>query len=260
MNNQVIEQNQNQTQVDKIRSAEADRMNLMFKQAGFYAKSTIVPKEYIDNISNCFIAIEMANRIGANPFQVMQSLNIINGRPSWSSTFIIATINTSGRFKTPLNFDIKGDWKKGNLECTAFATTKDGTVCRGTIVTQQMAIDEGWVCKNGSKWKTMPELMIRYRAASFFGKQFCPEILMGLQTTEEILDIDPISVVDYSESPKVKEEIKTNANVGAKIEFKEEEASVKEVELVVKESSKLDASIPTRKSTAYDIPFGYDED
>src|SRR5690606_28728464 len=52
-----------------------------------------------------------------------------------------------------------------------------------------MAHAEGWVSKNGSKWKTMPELMIRYRAAAFFGRLYAPEITMGMHTQEEVMDI-----------------------------------------------------------------------
>ena len=179
-------------------AAKRDLLNMAYKQAEFYAASTIVPAEYQGNKSNCFIAIEMANRMGANPFQVMQSLNVIKGKPSWSSAFIIAAVNQSGRFKTQLNYKVTGDWSKGDLSCVAYATSNDGTLCESIKVTQKMANAEGWVNKNGSKWQTMPELMIRYRAAAFFGRQFCPDLLLGLLTTEEQRDIVD---VEYDEIP-----------------------------------------------------------
>lgn len=53
----------------------------------------------------------------------------------------------------------------------------------------EMAKAEGWVGKSGSKWKTMPELMIRYRAAAFWGRLYVPEIMMGMHTMEEIEDV-----------------------------------------------------------------------
>jgi len=52
-----------------------------------------------------------------------------------------------------------------------------------------MAAAEGWATKAGSKWKTMPELMLRYRAAAFFGRLYAPDILMGMQTAEEAVDV-----------------------------------------------------------------------
>lgn len=186
-------------------SAKRDMMNLAFKQAQFYAQSTIVPDAYRNNASNCFIAIEMANRMGASVFQIMQSLNIIKGRPAWSSAFIIATINQSKRFKTQLNYRLTGKWKDKTLACVAFATANDGTLCESVEVNYQMAKDEGWIDKTGSKWQTMPELMIRYRAASFFGKQFCPDLLLGLMSTEEqydIVDMD-YTVTENNDKPTV---------------------------------------------------------
>ena len=44
--------------------------------------------------------------------------------------------------------------------------------------------------KNGSKWVTMPEQMMMYRAAAFFARVFCPHALMGLQTAEEVQDVN----------------------------------------------------------------------
>ena len=212
-------------------TAKRDLLNMAYKQAQFYASSTIVPAEYQNNPSNCFIAIEMANRMGANPFQVMQSLNVIKGKPSWSSAFIIAAVNQSGRFKTPINYQMKGDWSKGDLECVAWAISKDGTKCESIKVTQKMANAEGWVQKNGSKWQTMPELMIRYRAAAFFGRQYCPDLLLGLMTTEEqkdIIDADYEEVDAKIATEKVEEhQNKTMASVKVTVNENPETGEVK---------------------------------
>ena len=54
-------------------------------------------------VANCMIAIEIATRIGASPLMVMQNMTPIYGKPSWSSKFLIATVNTCGRFE-PLQF------------------------------------------------------------------------------------------------------------------------------------------------------------
>ena len=149
-------------------------------------KSSLVPKEYQGNLPNTLIALEMANRIGASPLMVMQHLYIVYGKPSWSSTFIIAAINSCGRFE-PLQFRVEGE--KQSLSCVAFThEKKSGVLLEGPKVTMEMAKAEGWLEKNGSKWKTMPELMIRYRAASFFGRLYAPEITMGMQSVEEVTD------------------------------------------------------------------------
>lgn len=163
-------------------------------------------------LPNCIVALNMAQRMGADPLMVMQNLYVIEGRPSWSSQFIIASINSCGRF-SPLRFDLSEPGKEQEITysatvwknkqkvdeqrkakirhqtCRAWVIEKEtGDRLDGPLVSIQMAIDEGWLTKNGSKWLTMPEIMLRYRAASLLGRLYAPELLMGLQTREEVED------------------------------------------------------------------------
>lgn len=164
------------------------------RMAQLLAKSQLVPKEYQGNIANAVIALEIAQRVNASPLAVMQNLYIVHGKPGWSAQFIIASLNSCGKF-SPLRFDL--DMASENWSCIAYAIEKDtGEILRGPMVDLHMAKSEGWSTKNGSKWKTMPELMLRYRSASFFGKLYAPEILMGMQTAEELHDIIDGEVVN----------------------------------------------------------------
>ena len=162
------------------------------------ASSTLIPPQFQgqQGFANCLVALEIANRMRMSPFQVMQNLHIIHGRPSWSSQFIIGLINGCGRF-SPLRYEISG--KGDTLACIAVATElSTAQELRGPEVTMAMAKREGWATKSGSKWATMPELMIRYRAAAFWGRLFIPELLVGIHTQEEVMDVETVSV---SEAP-----------------------------------------------------------
>lgn len=157
--------------------------------AKMLSSSSLVPKDYQNRIDNCMIALEMANRIGASPLMVMQNLHVIQGRPSWSSPFIIASLNSCGRF-TSLRFEKTGSATDADdYGCEAWAEDKSGRKLVGPKVTWAMVKAEGWLSKPGSKWKTMPELMFMYRAAAFFGRLYAPDILMGMLTHEEALDV-----------------------------------------------------------------------
>lgn len=158
------------------------------------ASSTLIPQQFQgqQGFANCLVALNIARRMQMDPLMVMQNLNIIHGRPSWSSQFIIGLINGCGRF-SPLRYEITG--KGDTLACTAVATelaTREEL--RGPEVTMAMAKREGWATKSGSKWQTMPELMIRYRAAAFWGRLYIPDLLVGIQTQEEVLDVEPVDV------------------------------------------------------------------
>lgn len=169
--------------------------------AKMLASSDLVPASYKGNIQNTMIAMEMANRIGASPLMVMQNLSVIQGKPSWSSSFIIASINNSKRF-TRLNFKLEGDGD--NYGCTAHANDiKTGEYLEGPKVDWTMVKGEGWLGKAGSKWKTMPELMFRYRAAAFFGRLYTPDILMGMQTVEEVVDVTQEAISERIANNKV---------------------------------------------------------
>lgn len=164
------------------------------RMANALASSTIVPQQFQKSktpeaVANCIIALEMANRIGASPLMVMQNLYVVYGNVGWSSKFLIASLNTCGRF-TPLQYEQVDAGNMDNWKCRAWAIDKTtGAPLYGAWVSLKMAKDEGWYTKSGSKWKTMPELMLQYRAAAFFQRAYAPEISMGMRTVEEYEDI-----------------------------------------------------------------------
>jgi hypothetical protein len=179
-----------------------------------------------NGVANCIIAVNMASRLNADPLMIMQNLFPIEGRPSWSSQFVIAAINTSGKY-SPLRFDVEDrgevevtyttkEWKWNpqqrkslpeekthtvklrNMVCKAWAIeTGTGERLESAEISMEMAVKEGWYQKNGSKWQTMPEQMLRYRAASFFGRIYAPELLMGIKTYEEEMD----AIIDVTPEP-----------------------------------------------------------
>jgi hypothetical protein len=176
--------------------------------------SDLVPVAYRgeDKMGNALIAMDMANRVGVSAMVVMQNMHIIEGRPSWSSSFIISALNSCGLF-SPLRFklvklgerDVSYDaWegqkgsrtkvtrkmKVADMTCYAYAIEKEtGEVLEGPEVSIAMAVAEGWYTKPGSKWVTMPDLMIRYRAAAFFGRLYAPQVMNGMQTEDEVHDV-----------------------------------------------------------------------
>jgi hypothetical protein len=166
--------------------------------------SSLLPKEYQGEkgIPNVMIAMELASRIGMPVLAVMQNIDIIHGRPSWRATFLIATVNACGRF-TPLRFRWQGtptgrDSK--TFGCRAVARDREtDEECVGALITLGMAEAEGWATKSGSKWKTMPEQMLMYRAAAFWSRVYAPELSLGMRTADEAEDLGP------AEAPQVQQ-------------------------------------------------------
>ena len=178
-----------------LNTATDEGWDLVARKAKSLAESSVIPRDYRDNASNVLVAMEMADRMEVSVLAVMQNLHVINGRPSWSAQFLIAAVNRSGRF-SPLRFRFEGTEGEDSWGCRAVAVDLgDGEELIGTLVTIGMAKAEGWVTKSGSKWKTMPEQMLRYRAAAFWARTQCPELAVGLHTAEEAEDMGP-SIAD----------------------------------------------------------------
>lgn len=159
------------------------------RAAKLLAASTLVPKEYQGNLPNCVIALNMAARVGADPLMVMQNLIVIHGRPTWSAQFLIATVNTCGRF-TALRYEFFGTTNADDWGCRAWAIEKaTGEKLVGTDVTIAIAKKEGWYAKSGSKWQSIPQQMLMYRAGSWWTRAYAPELSMGLHTADEMADV-----------------------------------------------------------------------
>lgn len=169
--------------------------NFVFLQrvGSMFAKSTIVPKEYQGNISNCCIAINIAVRLKIDPLLVFENLYIVHARPSWKSTFLLTLLEISPKF-SKIRYNFQGIENTDEWGCFISAIhTETNETINGPLVTIKMAKDESWYGRSGSKWKTMPELMLRYRAISFFVRTQAPEITCGISYTDhEVEDFMPV--------------------------------------------------------------------
>ena len=188
----------------------ADSFEFAQRQAKSLADSQLVPKQYQgqQGLSNCLVALEMSKRMNLSPLTVMQNLNVIHGKPYWSAQFIASTIMSCGRFSN-FDYSVKGQGETLEVQCIA-TRLEDKKQVKGTAVSMRMARQEGWAARN-SKYASMPELMLRNRAATFFGRQYIPDLLLGVQTSEEVVDIEsePINV---SESQVQVEKIQEDDN------------------------------------------------
>lgn len=193
------------------------------QMAEFLSRSKLIPQDFQDQPQNVVIALSMAERMKADPMMVMQNLYVVHGRPGWSAQFLIASINSSGRFSAlqyeheegevetiEYTYFVNRNPKTGketvkNDRCRAYATElSTNKIVHGPWVSVGMAVKENWYSKPGSKWQTMPELMLTYRAAAFFVRTKAPDISMGMQTVEEIRDMGDAVVIENESDEQAK--------------------------------------------------------
>lgn len=195
-------------------TTEADNEGFQFamEQAKMLSDSTVIPMVFRKNPSNCFIALELAQRMKLSPMAVMAGLWISpNNTPAWYTQFLIAAFNSTKKFSTLIYNEVgergKPDW---GYYCTTteLATGKE---LRGATITMENAKRDGWYDRKGSKWQTIPELMLRYRAAAFFIRQYAPEVAMGIQTREEVEDVERNNKKQSNYQDDMKERLRQKA-------------------------------------------------
>lgn len=173
---------------------------LMQRGAKVLSASTLVPKEYqgAEGLPNAIVALNMALRMQADPLMVMQNLYVVHGRPAWSAQFLIAAFNRCGRYSA-LRYEWQGKRGAKDWGCRAWAIEREtGERVNGPLVTMATAESEGWTKRTGSKWLTIPELMLTYRAAAWMVRTNAPEIAMGLPTADEAEDVVTLTPDQYT--------------------------------------------------------------
>ncbi len=181
---------------DNLKVFSLDGFEMAQRMAKSLASSSLVPKIYQgqDGLANCLIALEISSRMKISPLVVMQNMVPINGRPSWSSQYLIGSINACGRF-SPLRYIFDNEDEPTSCYCVAIDLASE-KILKGEKITIAMAKAEGWYGRSGSKWPTMPGQMLRYRAGAFWQRAFCPELSLGFPTQEEAIDVEAVVVAE----------------------------------------------------------------
>ena len=233
--------NQIQEYQDRKTELEVKKFELEQRKAKAFVATDFFPAHLrkgneTANIGTAIIVLDLAQRMNIGALEVAQSIYIIHGKPSFETKFLVARLNSSGLLKGRLNTIVSQDGQSAYCEAIDAQT---GQLLKGTTVTMEMARREGWLSKNGSKWQTMPELMMKYRAQSFFINEFFPEVKYGLKTSDEAEDIVMFEPNEQSKTPPkaglnelLSSSEKLNSSVGAKnLQAEYIEAAPLEVEI-----------------------------
>ena len=173
------------------------------------AASCFVPVGFKNNPGSCVVAIDLARRLRVSPITILPHLYVIDNKPSFSTQFLITLVNRSGKFnridwKTGVDGKARvhySRWNAAKKEAEIYeedvpnyyAVAKlveraTGKEYKSPRVDMAFADLNGWTAKNGSKWRTMPEVMAAYRSASMLIKRVCPELTLGLDFAEDVQD------------------------------------------------------------------------
>jgi hypothetical protein len=182
---------------------ESERFQLRQRQSRMFAMSPLVPDHLRKGtpeqaMANCYIALTLAEAMGEVPLIVMQNIHVVNGKAGFASQYMIARANSAGIFHGRIDWRIDRS-DANNLSVTAYAVLKDTGQEVSVTCDMKMAQAEGWT-KN-PKYKTMPEVMLRYRSAAFLVRFYAPDVMLGYQTVEEVQDVAIAAGPDLTAQP-----------------------------------------------------------
>jgi len=152
-----------------------------------FSQSALIPKQFQGKPSDCFVGLCLAFTLRKDLVTLFSNLHIINGKPGLSAQLTMALADERGPFDAPMCYEEEGadgDFKDYRVRAVS---SIDGKEVKGTWVSMKMARLEGWT-KN-KKYESMPQHMLRFRAATFMIREYAPGVLFGMTTRDELIDM-----------------------------------------------------------------------
>lgn len=157
-----------------------------------FSKSGMFPD--VKSQAQAVVKILAGKELGLSPFESMGSIYVVNGRMALASKAMAGLIKRSKKY----DYVIK---KLDDAECTIDIVNADGVV-GSTTFTFKDAAKAGLV--NKDNWKNYPKNMLFARTLSNACRFYCPEVISGYYTTEELEDLnEPVAPVKTSVSVAV---------------------------------------------------------
>jgi hypothetical protein len=154
--------------------------------AAMAAKSSMVPKDYINRPENVMVAIQMGSELGLAPLQSLQNISVINGRPAIWGDAMIGLCRASPACEDVIE-TIDGDGDALTATCIAKRRGSTPTTSRFSVADAKRA----GLWNKGGPWQQYPNRMLQLRARGFALRDAFPDLLRGLISAEEARDIPP---------------------------------------------------------------------
>lgn len=145
------------------------------KLAEAFADAKLVPDHFKKSVGDCYIAVNLANRYGMDPWTLMQELYIIQGKPMMSGKLASAILNHS--LADPLRPEYSGE---GDERTITLSGRPEGEAAPLSV---RIKVKDARTANE--QWKKNPDQMLMYCAARTWGRRFTPDILLGIVFDDE---------------------------------------------------------------------------
>ena len=170
-----------QTNWMQLQEFKPENLGQAWKLAEIISKTSF--KACHKSPEDIFIAMSMGQQIGLNPFQSVQNISVINGRPSLWGDGLVAVCQSHPDYE-----GIEESFDKDSWEATCTVKRKGKPDVTEHFSKEDAQIAGLWG-KSGP-WKQYPRKMLRNRARTWALRTQFADALMGLITTEEAQESD----------------------------------------------------------------------
>jgi hypothetical protein len=155
-----------------------------FRFSQMVSKSEFAPKDFRGKPESCMLAIQAGSEVGLSPMQSLQSIAVINGRPTIWGDAAMALVQSSPVCEYIKEY-VEGDGDALVAVCEAKRKGYPSpTVVRFSVADAKKA---GLWGKSGP-WQQYPARMLTLRARGFALRNAFADALRGLITAEEAQD------------------------------------------------------------------------
>ena len=163
----------------------------LFRMSQVFAASGLMPKG-MERPETVFVALEMGMEVGLQPMQAVQNIAVINGRPSIWGDALLALVAGSGLLEDFQEFE-EGTFKEDDFKAVCVASRAG----RSAPIRSEFSIADaklaGLWTKSGP-WTQYPRRMLKMRARSWALRDGFPDVLKGMRSAEEIMDMEPLEI------------------------------------------------------------------
>ena len=174
-----------------------EKLKSMYRLAGFMAKSKLmIPQHLIGNAADCFAVILLATRLNMCPYSLSNQTYMIKGRLGFQAQLVNALATNADAIEGSFKYEFK-DWQNGNGWFRVGAKLKGDEEITWAEWTDTSTV----AVKNSPLWKTNPKQQACYLGVRNFVRLYCPSVLIGVYTPDELNTIKPEQTIERDVTP-----------------------------------------------------------
>ncbi len=164
------------------------------------------PKHLQGNEGDCMAIIMQAMQWGMNPYAVAQKTHLVNGTLGYEAQLVNAVITARAPVKERLHFEWYGDWSKvnGKDDKSPNLGIRVSATLRGENEPRVIDISMAQVgpVRNSPLWVADPRQQIAYLATKRWARLYCPDVILGVYTPDEVIEREELDVTPVQSTVK----------------------------------------------------------